>query len=99
MEDVTFEVMNSDDDHRVTIIELQHNHIRIKCNDPYGFWTIHYDKGQVPEGLRGQYTSHVNAMNALKPYLVKKLGEEAKKKVTKTNGSTQKPDGHESPRT
>lgn len=35
----------------------------------YGFWTIHFEKGAVPENLRGQYTSRKIAEQAIKAYI------------------------------
>jgi hypothetical protein len=42
----------------------------IRCKDPYGFWTIHFDHGSVPDKLSGQYTTYVKAEDALKSYLL-----------------------------
>lgn len=51
------------------------NKLNIKRNDPYGFWTIHFHAGQVPEHLRGQYTSIDIARREVDLYLEKRKTE------------------------
>lgn len=41
----------------------------IRSKDPFGFWTIHFEKGPVPAVLSGQYTAYTYAEAALKNYL------------------------------
>ncbi len=62
------------------------NKIHIEQFDPYGFWRVHYDKGQVPEKLRGHYTSFDRAMVDVKSYLAS-LPKKEKPKAIKTNAS------------
>ena len=40
-----------------------------KTYDPYGLVRIHVDKGQVPHELSGQYTSPMEAEQAIEAYL------------------------------
>lgn len=57
---------------RLISIDLGNNKINMKRTDPYGFWTIGFDKGQVPEKLRGLYTSAEVARRAVTAYLDEK---------------------------
>lgn len=50
-------------------IDLGNNKINITSSDPYGFWTISYQRGQVPESLQGNYTTHEMALKAVELYL------------------------------
>ena len=43
--------------------------LTLKREDPYGFWSVHYEKGQVPERLKGLYTSPHEAMKDITNYL------------------------------
>lgn len=66
--------------------------VNIKRTDPYGFWSIHYEKGQVPQNLSGSYTSDTAAIEALKSYLSTKnlqeiSAEDAENKKKKVSGS------------
>ena len=45
--------------------------VRQKPEDPYGFWWITREKGQVPESLSGAYTSPDRAKEAVHLYLKK----------------------------
>lgn len=44
----------------------------IRRNNPYGFWTIHPDKGRVPAELTDHYTSAQLAGKAVQSYLSRK---------------------------
>lgn len=44
--------------------------VTIKANDPYGFWTIHFEKGRPPKDISGTYTDYSRAKEALDNYLV-----------------------------
>lgn len=44
------------------------NAFKIKCTDPYSFWTVHRERGQVPESLQGMYTSYERAALAVEVY-------------------------------
>lgn len=59
------------------------NKIHFERTDPYGFWKVHYDKGQVPEKLKGNYTSFDIAMVAVKSYLAIKNPESEEPTVKK----------------
>lgn len=51
-------------------IDLENgNKINITQTDPFGFWTISYNKGQLPDHMRGQYTSYHQAELAVQQYL------------------------------
>jgi hypothetical protein len=40
------------------VFELENgNKLHAIQSDPYGFWTLHLDKGQLPERFLGQYTT------------------------------------------
>ena len=54
------------------------NTINFVRSDPYGFWTVHYEKGQMPDHLTGQFTSYDRAETAVKAYLLE-LGKEPAK--------------------
>lgn len=43
--------------------------IKHRDDDPYGFWWIGREKGQVPEHLTGAYTSYEYAKRALDTHL------------------------------
>jgi len=48
---------------------LKNNVIHFKQDGQYGLWTVNFDKGQVPERLKGQYTSPQLALDAVNVYL------------------------------
>lgn len=43
--------------------------VTLKASDPYGFWTVHFEKGGPPKSLGGNYTSFEKAKAALEVYL------------------------------
>lgn len=45
------------------------NPVVIRRKDPFGFWSIHYRRGPVPEGLKGDYTTPWKAREAFEHYL------------------------------
>lgn len=47
------------------------NKLLVRCTDPYGFWTIHYSKGETPRSLQGSYTSFDEAMKSINAYVAK----------------------------
>ena len=49
--------------------EVENNVIRIRCTDPFGFCHISYERGTVPEYLKGAYTSYYEAEKAVLAYL------------------------------
>jgi hypothetical protein len=53
-----------------------------KVKGPFGFWSIHYDHGEVPDVLKGRFTSPQEAQNqvmahvhALEAAAIKRRGE------------------------
>lgn len=59
------------------VFNLDNNKLHIRKSDPYGFWTVSYERGQVPESIGGQYTSPMEAEKAVLTYLAAK-GKEVK---------------------
>lgn len=57
---------------RVRVIELDNNKIYMKQKDPYGFIYVNFDKGQVPEKLKGAFTDFIYAERAIEAYLTEK---------------------------
>jgi hypothetical protein len=57
---------------RVRSIPYGKNKIRIERTDPYGFWSISFERGAPPEHLRGQYTSFRDAEKDVSVYLASK---------------------------
>ena len=46
------------------------NKVHFKRQDPYGFWSVNYDKGPMPEHLAGAvFTSFYKAEEAVKAHL------------------------------
>lgn len=50
---------------------LDKNVLHVRRTDPYGFWHCSYERGPVPEDLRGSYTSFDEAKRAVESYLSK----------------------------
>lgn len=71
-----FEVQDHLDSLR-TINLTNGNKINLKRNDPYGFWSVHYERGQVPAQLQGLYTESEIALQAVKAYIEQNGLEEA----------------------
>jgi hypothetical protein len=44
------------------------NKVNISKTDPYGFWEVHMEKGQLPDKLKGQYTTPMEAEKAVTSY-------------------------------
>jgi hypothetical protein len=55
------------------------NKLNFERRDPYGFWSIHYDKGQVPAALKGNYTTYEQAKAAADRYLTEQAIAEKEK--------------------
>lgn len=49
--------------------EVDNNVIRIRRTDPFGFCHISYERGTIPEHLKGSYTSYYEAEKAVLAYL------------------------------
>lgn len=64
----------------VRVLDLGNNKIYFKYTDPYGFIQVNFDKGQMPENLRGSFTSLDTAKIAVENYLANK------KRDVKVNG-------------
>jgi hypothetical protein len=56
----------------------------LKCSDPYGFWTIHYLKGEIPDFLKGNYTSFIEAEKRVQTYLAQ-LPPSKQKEISRVN--------------
>lgn len=56
----------------VRFIEIGKNKLFMKREDPYGFISINYERGDVPEELKGTYTSFDEARKRIQRYLEKK---------------------------
>jgi hypothetical protein len=41
----------------IRTIEFEGNKMTIQRTDPFGFWYLHLNRGQLPAKLRGAYTS------------------------------------------
>ena len=48
------------------------NKIHFERTDPYGLWSVHYDKGPMPSHLTGSFTSFAKALDAVENYLANK---------------------------
>ncbi len=68
---------NSDKDlANIRVLDLDNgNKIRVTREDPFGFWYVSYEKGQIPEHLKGSYTSFDEAKKAINSYLTNKKRE------------------------
>jgi hypothetical protein len=64
---------------KIRTIELGNNKIHLKQKDPYGFWHVNFDKGQVPNKLKGAYTDFVMAERDVRAYLAEKGREPLEK--------------------
>lgn len=53
-------------------IDIDNNIVNIKCEDPHGFWYISLKKGQLPEKLKGAYTSFDLALHDVNIWLKSK---------------------------
>lgn len=67
-----FEDVSGRDLPNIRSYDLGNNKLNIKRTDPYGFWVISFERGQVPASLKGQYTSIDDARKAVKTYLENK---------------------------
>jgi len=55
-------------------IPVGKNILHAKRQDPYGFWTIHYERGPVPAELQGTFTSFSECWKKIEPFLSRKVG-------------------------
>lgn len=71
------------DDPRTKVIDLGNNKLMMKRTDPFGFISIHLERGQIPEYLKGNYTTWEAAKVDVDKYLeergkvVKEVAQEA----------------------
>lgn len=73
---------NSDKDlAAVRTFQLDNNKVIVTKEDPYGFWSIKFEKGRIPSELSGQFTSFDIAEKAVLHYLKNKSKEV--KEITK----------------
>jgi hypothetical protein len=56
------------------IREVGNNKIRMERKDPYGFVYLSYERGPLPEELKGSYTSFDEANKAVDVYIRNKKG-------------------------
>lgn len=54
---------------KTRVIELDNNKVYLKQKDPYGYWYVNFDKGQMPENLKGAYTDYDYAYKSVVNYL------------------------------
>lgn len=67
---------------RTRVLDLENgNSYILEAKDPYGFWYVRAAKGNVPEHLKGAFTSFAKAEEAVKLYLDQQNSE----KVTQNN--------------
>lgn len=45
------------------------NIVHIKCEDPYGFWMVSLEKGNLPDKLKGAWTTFQQALAAVNQWL------------------------------
>jgi hypothetical protein len=50
-------------------IPVGKNILHAKREDPYGFWTIHFERGEVPDFLKGTYTSFSECWKKMAQYI------------------------------
>jgi hypothetical protein len=48
-----------------------HNKIKLTRKDPYGFWYVSFERGQLPEYLKGAYTTYSAAEAEVMKYIAK----------------------------
>lgn len=57
---------------RKRVIDLGNNKIILKQTDPFGLIYINFERGQMPDELKGSFTSFEYAKRAVEIYLNKK---------------------------
>ncbi len=66
MADYLDEIRDRDD--RIRQFDYEGTKWGLKASNPYGFWKINMEHGRVPDVLAGQYTSWVQAEQAIVRY-------------------------------
>lgn len=61
---------------KVRFFEYEGKKFVLTVTDPYGMWYIKYERGEVPEELKGSYTSQKQAETHIVSYMNKRLQEE-----------------------
>ena len=56
----------------IRTIDLGTNKIFLKREDPFGFIRIYFERGEVPERLKGSFTEWVSARRVVDRYLLDK---------------------------
>lgn len=63
---------DADRNDRKRVIDLGNNKIILKQTDPFGLVHINFERGQMPDELKGSFTSFDYAKRAIEIYLNKK---------------------------
>jgi hypothetical protein len=66
------DIFDADPAEKVRTWDLGNNKIHAKRTNPYGFVSIKFEKGLMPEELKGQFTEFLYAEQAVEAYLSKK---------------------------
>jgi hypothetical protein len=66
---------------RVRFVEVGNNKLFMKRVDPYGFVYVNYERGELPQELKGAYTSFEAARTGIQKYLAKKDREASEVKT------------------
>lgn len=78
------------DDPRTKVVDLGNNKLMMKRTDPFGLISVHLEKGQLPEYLKGNYTTweackiDVDKYLAERAKVVKEVTQEAEAPKKKT---------------
>jgi hypothetical protein len=59
-------------DENLRSIPIGKNILHARREDPYGFWTMHFERGEVPDELKGTYTTFDHCLKRIQIYLKKK---------------------------
>jgi hypothetical protein len=50
-------------------VKIENNTIHIRCEDPYGFWKVSLEKGNLPDYLKSSFTSFDQALRNVNIWL------------------------------
>lgn len=56
----------------VRTFQLDNNKVIATKEDPYGFWTIKFERGRVPDELSGHFTTFQQAEKMVMAWIAKK---------------------------
>ena len=59
-------------------MKLNNNMVHVYKQDPYGFWFVKLEKGQIPDKLKGAFTSFYEAEKAVTYYYRDEKGRQVK---------------------